>query len=60
MSALVQAIARHPVVAFMMIALGAGFLTAADKAKILGGNAARLLKIKIPAGSKAKRARGRR
>jgi CAAX protease family protein len=29
MSALVQAIARHPVVAFMMIALGAGFLTAA-------------------------------
>jgi uncharacterized protein len=29
MSALVQAVARHPVVAFMMIALGAGFLTAA-------------------------------
>jgi aminocarboxymuconate-semialdehyde decarboxylase len=39
---------------------GAGFLTAADKAKILGGNAAQLLKIKIPAGPKAKRARGRR
>ena len=29
MAVLVQAVARHPVMAFMMIALGAGFLTAA-------------------------------
>jgi hypothetical protein len=39
---------------------GAGFLTAADRAKILGGNAARLLKIALPAAAKAKRARRRR
>ena len=34
---------------------GASFLKAADKAKILGGNAARLLKIKAPAAAKAGR-----
>ena len=39
---------------------GAGFLKPADKAKILGGNAARLLKIKAPAAAKAGRARRRR
>ncbi len=39
---------------------GADFLGAADKAKILGLNAARLLKIKAPAAPKARRARGRR
>jgi len=39
---------------------GAGFLKPADKAKILGGNAARLLKIKAPAAAKAGQARGRR
>jgi hypothetical protein len=39
---------------------GASFLKAADKAKILGGNAARLLKIKPPAAGKARRASRRR
>jgi aminocarboxymuconate-semialdehyde decarboxylase len=39
---------------------GAGSLTAAHKAKIMGLNAARLLKIKAPAAPKASRARGRR
>jgi aminocarboxymuconate-semialdehyde decarboxylase len=39
---------------------GASFLTAADRAKILGGNAARLLKIALPAAAKARRARRRR
>jgi aminocarboxymuconate-semialdehyde decarboxylase len=39
---------------------GAQFLKAADKAKILGGNAARLLKIKPPAAGKARRASRRR
>ena len=38
----------------------AGSLKAADKAKILGLNAARLLKIKAPAPPNAGRARGRR
>jgi len=39
---------------------GASFLKAADKAKILGGNAARLLKIKAPAAAKAGRVGRRR
>jgi aminocarboxymuconate-semialdehyde decarboxylase len=40
--------------------VGGASLKPADKAKILGGNAARLLKIKAPAASKAGRTRGRR
>jgi aminocarboxymuconate-semialdehyde decarboxylase len=39
---------------------GATFLSAADRAKIMGLNAARLLKIKPPSARKAGRARGRR
>jgi len=39
---------------------GAVSLTAADKAKIMGLNAARLLKIKAPRPPKVRRARGRR
>jgi len=40
--------------------VGGAALTAADKAKILGLNAARLLKVRVPAASKAGRARARR
>ena len=39
---------------------GAGFLSEADKARILGLNAARLLEIKAPRVPRAGRARGHR